>query len=73
MLAIRVLAEKGGASLALCWAHVRRRFYERLVSEASAIATEALQRDGVLIGSRPTFAAADRMSGAPSDRNDGVC
>ena len=37
----RALAEKGDVSLAFCWAHLRRRFYERFVSEASPIATEA--------------------------------
>ena len=40
----RALAQKGDVSLALCWSHVRRRFYERAVAEASPIATEALQR-----------------------------
>src|ERR1700691_1220857 len=40
----RALANKGDVSLALCWAHVRRRFHERAVAEASPIATEALQR-----------------------------
>jgi transposase len=40
----RALADKGDVSLALCWAHVRRRFYERAVADASPIATEALQR-----------------------------
>ncbi len=39
-----VLAQKGDVSLAFCWSHVRRRFYERAVAEASPIATEALQR-----------------------------
>jgi hypothetical protein len=40
----RALAEKGDVSLAFCWAHVRRRFYDRAVAEASPIAAEALQR-----------------------------
>ena len=44
----RALAEKGDVSLAFCWAHLRRRFYERFVSEASPIATEALQRIAAL-------------------------
>ena len=35
-------------SLAFCWAHLRRRFYERFVSEASPIAAEALQRVAAL-------------------------
>jgi transposase len=44
----RALAEKGDVSLAFCWAHLRRRFYERFVSEASPIAAEALQRIAAL-------------------------
>src|ERR1700739_2215135 len=44
----RALAEKGAVSLAFCWAHLRRRFYERFVSEASPIAAEALQRIAAL-------------------------
>src|SRR5271166_2801569 len=40
----RVLAQKGDVSLAFCWSHVRRRFYERFVADASPIAAEALQR-----------------------------
>ena len=40
----RALAQKGDVSLAFCWSHVRRRFYDRAVAEASPIATEALQR-----------------------------
>ena len=44
----RALAERGDVSLAFCWAHLRRRFYERFVSEASPIAAEALQRIAAL-------------------------
>jgi len=44
----RAVAQKGGVSLAFCWAHVRRRFYDRAVAEASPIATEALQRIALL-------------------------
>jgi transposase len=44
----RALAETGDVSLAFCWAHLRRRFYERFVSEASPIAAEALQRIAAL-------------------------
>jgi len=40
----RALAQKGDVSLACCWSHVRRRFYDRAVAEASPIANEALQR-----------------------------
>ena len=36
------LADKSGATLAFCWAHVRRRFYEIAVSGPAPIASEAL-------------------------------
>jgi transposase len=38
------LAERNAVSLAFCWAHVRRRFYELAQSGPAPIATEALQR-----------------------------
>ena len=44
----RALAGKGDVTLAFCWAHLRRRFYERAVPEASPIANEALQRIAAL-------------------------
>jgi len=44
----RALAQKGDVSLAFCWSHVRRRFYDRVVADASPIATEALQRIALL-------------------------
>ncbi len=44
----RALAQKGNVSLAFCWAHVRRRFYDRAIAEASPIANEALQRIALL-------------------------
>ena len=44
----RALADKGDVTLAFCWAHLRRRFYERAVAEASPIANEALQRIAAL-------------------------
>ena len=40
----RVLAEKNGVTLAFCWAHVRRRFYELAVVGPAPIASEALKR-----------------------------
>ena len=40
----RVLAETGQVQLALCWSHVRRRFYEIATGGAAPIATEALAR-----------------------------
>jgi transposase len=40
----RVLAEKNGITLAFCWAHVRRRFYELAAAGPAPIASEALRR-----------------------------
>jgi transposase len=44
----RVLAEKNAVTLAFCWAHVRRRFYELAAAGPAPIATEALARIGQL-------------------------
>jgi hypothetical protein len=38
----RALAERGGVTLAFCWAHVRRRFYELAAAGCAPIASEAL-------------------------------
>jgi transposase len=40
----RALAEKGAVSLAFCWAHVRRPFYELAASGPAPIASEVLTR-----------------------------
>jgi transposase len=40
----RMLAERNGVSLAFCWSHVRRKFYELAQSGPAPIATEALAR-----------------------------
>ena len=40
----RVLAEKSGVTLAFCWAHVRRRFYELAAAGPAPIASAALKR-----------------------------
>lgn len=40
----RPLAEKGAVRLALCWAHVRRKFYELAAAGNALIADEALKR-----------------------------
>jgi transposase len=40
----RVLADKSGVTLAFCWAHVRRRFYELAAAGPAPIASEALKR-----------------------------
>jgi hypothetical protein len=39
-----VLADKSGATLAFCWAHLRRRFYELAAAGPAPIASEALRR-----------------------------
>src|SRR5512139_349123 len=44
----RALAPKSSVSLAFCWAHVRRRFYELAVAGPAPIASEALERIGAL-------------------------
>ena len=44
----RVLAEKNAVTLAFCWAHVRRRFYELAAAGPAPIAAEALARIGQL-------------------------
>jgi transposase len=40
----RALAEKNAVSLAFCWSHVRRKFYELAQSGPAPIATEAIER-----------------------------
>jgi transposase len=40
----RALAERGDVQLALCWAHLRRRFYELAAAGPAPIASEALER-----------------------------
>lgn len=44
----RALAERGEVRLALCWSHVRRRFYELAQAGPAPIADEALKRIGEL-------------------------
>jgi transposase len=44
----RMLAERNAVSLAFCWSHVRRRFYELAQAGPAPIATEALARIGDL-------------------------
>lgn len=39
-----MLADKSGVTLAFCWAHVRRRFYELAAAGPAPIASEALRR-----------------------------
>ncbi len=40
----RVLADRNGVTLAFCWAHLRRRFYELSAAGPTPIASEALRR-----------------------------
>lgn len=44
----KVLAERNAVSLAFCWSHVRRKFYELAQSGPAPIATEALARIAAL-------------------------
>jgi transposase len=44
----RVLAEKNAVSLAFCWAHVRRSFFELAAAGPAPIASEALERIAAL-------------------------
>ncbi len=44
----KLLAERNAVSLAFCWSHVRRRFYELAQSGPAPIATEALARIAAL-------------------------
>jgi transposase len=46
----RALAGANQVTLAFCWAHVRRRFYELAVAGAAPIASEALTRIAELYG-----------------------
>ena len=42
-LAYRVLADKSGVTLAFCWSHIRRCFYEIAAACSAPIASEALR------------------------------
>lgn len=44
----RALAQRNSVSLAFCWAHVRRRFFELAAAGPAPIASEALERIGAL-------------------------
>jgi len=62
----RVLADKSGARLAFCWAHVRRRFYELAVAGPAPIASEALRRIAEL------YHVEDDIRGQPADARRAV-
>jgi transposase len=57
----RVLAERNAITLAFCWAHVRRRFYELAAAGPAPIAAEALARIGQL------YAIEESIRGRPAD------
>lgn len=62
----RVLAEKSGVTLAFCWAHVRRRFYELAAAGPAPIASEALKRIAEL------YKIEDAIRGRPADERRAV-
>jgi transposase len=56
------LTMKGDITLAACWAHTRRKFYEVAEATQSPIATEALRRIGKLYGIEAS------INGQPADQ-----
>jgi len=62
----RVLAERGDVQLALCWAHVRRRFYELAAAGPAPIASEALERIAKL------YAVESEIRGRSADERRAV-
>jgi hypothetical protein len=56
-----VLANKSGATLAFCWAHVRRRFYELAAAGPAPNASEALRRIAEI------YHVEDDIRGQPAD------
>lgn len=61
----KVLAERNAVSLAFCWAHVRRRFYELAQAGPAPIASEALLRIADLYR-----VEADIRGRTPGERRD---
>jgi transposase len=57
----RKLASTNAVTLAFCWAHVRRKFYELAASGPAPIATEALERIAAL------YAIEADIRGRPAD------
>ena len=55
-------------TLAFCWSHLRRRFFDIAESGPAPIASEALARIAALYASRRRSEAAVPMSAAPSDK-----
>jgi transposase len=57
----RTLAQNSGATLAFCWAHVRRRFYELAAAGPAPIASEALRHMAEL------YKIEDDVRGQPAE------
>lgn len=62
----RKLAEKNEVSLAFCWSHVRRGFYELAAAGSAPIAAEALARIGGL------YVVEAEIRGRPADERRAV-
>lgn len=62
----KALGERDAVSLAFCWAHVRRRFYELAQSGPAPIATEALARIAEL------YKIESEIRGRPADERRAV-
>ena len=62
----KALAERNAVSLAFCWSHVRRRFYELAQSGPAPIATEALARIAQL------YRIESEIRGRPADERRAV-
>ena len=58
--------ETGKAIEAVCWAHVRRKFFDEHVNKPSATISEALDRIGVL------YAIEDTIRGKPPDERQSI-
>lgn len=67
----RALAEQGDVTLAFCWSHVRRRFYELAAGGSAPIASEVLERIAGLyrIESEIRGLSADGRRAARRDRS----
>lgn len=61
----RALALKNSVSLAFCWSHVRRRFYELAAAGPAPIAAQALERIGALYAIE-----SDIRGRSPDERRD---
>jgi transposase len=57
----RALASRHGVTLAFCWSHVRRRFYELAAAGPAPIASEALERITML------YRIESEIRGRPAD------